>query len=108
MDAPSSSAFSSRSRATPAGVLCFWAATSHMCMTVALKYAPASTLAPLHYLEIVTAVLLGYLVFGDFPDPLTWAGIAVIVSSGLYIIHRERINAATIRAARQAKPAAAG
>lgn len=86
----------------------FWAATSHMCMTVALKYAPASTLAPLHYLEIVTAVLLGYLVFGDFPDPLTWAGIAVIVSSGLYIIHRERINAATIRAARQAKPAAAG
>lgn len=68
----------------------FWAAASHMCMTVALKYAPASTLAPLHYLEIVTAVTLGYLVFGDFPNPLTWAGIAIIVASGLYVIHRER------------------
>lgn len=70
----------------------FWAAASHMCMTVALKCAPASTLAPLHYLEIVTAVTLGYLVFGDFPNALTWAGIVIIVASGLYIIHRERIT----------------
>ena len=71
----------------------FWAAASHMCMTVALRYAPASTVAPLHYLEIVSAVLLGYVVFGDFPNALTWAGIAVIVASGLYVIHRERITA---------------
>ena len=49
-----------------------------------------ATLAPLHYSEIVVAVILGYLIFGDFPNPLTWAGIAIIVSSGLYIIHRER------------------
>ena len=71
----------------------FWAAASHMCMTVALRYAPAATVAPLHYLEIVSAVLLGYVVFGDFPNMLTWAGIAVIVASGLYVIHRERITA---------------
>ena len=68
----------------------FWAAVSHMAMTYALKYAPSATLAPLHYSEIVVAVILGYLIFGDFPNPLTWAGIAIIVSSGLYIIHRER------------------
>lgn len=68
----------------------FWAALSHMCMTYALKFAPTSTLAPLHYLEIVAAVALGYLVFHDFPNAMTWAGIVVIVSSGLYIIHRER------------------
>lgn len=67
-----------------------WAAASHMCMTVALQFAPASSLAPLHYLELVTAVVLGLLVFGDFPNALTWVGIAVIVASGLYIIHRER------------------
>jgi drug/metabolite transporter (DMT)-like permease len=71
----------------------FWAAASHMCMTVALHHAPAATLAPLHYLEIVVAVAVGYAVFGDFPNPLTWAGIGVIVASGLYIIHRERISA---------------
>jgi len=71
----------------------FWAAVSHMCMTYALKFAPSATLAPLHYLEIVVAVALGYLVFGDFPNALTWAGTAVIVASGLCIIHRERATA---------------
>jgi drug/metabolite transporter (DMT)-like permease len=75
----------------------FWAALSHICMTYALKFAPSATLAPLHYLEIVTAVALGYLVFGDFPNLMTWAGIAVICGSGLYIIHRERISAARRR-----------
>jgi drug/metabolite transporter (DMT)-like permease len=76
----------------------FWAAVSHMCMTYALKFAPSATLAPLHYFEIVTAVILGYLIFDDFPNPLTFAGIAVIVASGLYIIHRERLAAREKRA----------
>jgi len=80
------------------------ATVSHMFMTYALKLAPSATLAPLHYLEIVSAAALGYLVFGDFPNALTWAGIAVIVASGLYIIHRERVMAAQ---ARQARPPAA-
>ncbi|MES2915685.1 MAG: DMT family transporter [Pseudomonadota bacterium] len=71
----------------------FWAAVSHMSMTYALKFAPSATLAPLHYSEIVTAVILGYLIFGDFPNRMTWVGIAIIVSSGLYIIHRERLSA---------------
>ncbi|NHB75224.1 DMT family transporter [Rhodobacter sp. M37P] len=75
----------------------FWAAVSHMCMTYALKFAPSATLAPLHYVEIVTAVILGYLIFDDFPNRLTWIGIAIIVSSGLYIIHRERLAAQTKR-----------
>ncbi len=71
----------------------FWAAVSHICMTYALKFAPSATLAPLHYLEIVAAVALGYAIFSDFPNEMTWAGIAVIASSGLYIIHRERVVA---------------
>jgi len=69
----------------------FWAAVSHMCMTYALKFAPSATLAPLHYFEIVVAVLLGYLIFDDLPNLMTAGGIAVIVASGLYIIHRERV-----------------
>jgi drug/metabolite transporter (DMT)-like permease len=71
----------------------FWAAVSHMCMTYALKFAPSATLAPLHYSEIVAAVALGYLIFADFPNAMTWAGIIIIVSSGLYVIHRERMSA---------------
>ncbi len=77
----------------------FWAGISHMCMTYALTFAPASTLAPLHYTEIVVAVILGLLVFGDLPDAMSFAGIAVIVGSGLYVIWRERVVA---RDARQA------
>jgi drug/metabolite transporter (DMT)-like permease len=71
----------------------FWAALSHMAMTYALKFAPSATLAPLHYSEIVVAVALGYLIFGDFPNLMTWTGIAIITASGLYIIYRERITA---------------
>ena len=64
----------------------------------AYRSAPASTLAPLQYLEIVSATLLGWWVFGDLPDALKWLGIAIIISSGLYVIWRERqVNkAATI------------
>ena len=72
----------------------FWAALAHMCMTASLRMAPASTLAPLHYFEMITAVALGYAVFGDFPNVMTWAGITLIIGAGLYIIQRERVLAA--------------
>ena len=84
----------------PQGIFWLWvfcvglaSTVSHMAMTYALKFAPSSTLAPLHYLEIVTATLFGYLVFGNFPNTLTLIGIGVIVASGLYVIHRERVTA---------------
>lgn len=69
------------------------ATISHMAITYALQFAPSSTLAPLHYLEIVTATLFGYLFFADFPGGMTWTGIGIIVVSGLYVIHRERVAA---------------
>ncbi|MDQ2065755.1 DMT family transporter [Xinfangfangia sp. CPCC 101601] len=70
----------------------FWAAASHGCMTQALAWAPAATLAPLHYFEIVIAVILGYLIFDDLPNEMTFTGIAIVVGSGLYIIYRERLT----------------
>jgi drug/metabolite transporter (DMT)-like permease len=63
---------------------------SHLFISFALRLAPAATIAPLQYLEIVAATALGYWVFNDFPDAMTWAGIAIIVSSGLYVFMRER------------------
>lgn len=69
----------------------FWAAVSHLCMTYALAFAPAATLAPIHYLEIVMAVLFGYLIFDDLPNRMTFVGMLIIVASGLYMIHRERL-----------------
>ncbi len=63
---------------------------SHLMIVYAFKAAPASLLAPFHYLEIVAATILGYLIFGEFPDLLKWCGILIIVISGLYVIWREQ------------------
>lgn len=68
----------------------FWAAASHMSMTLAFSFAPPATLASFHYSELIVAAALGYLIFGDLPNGMALAGIAVITVSGLYLIHRER------------------
>lgn len=66
------------------------ATVGHYLLIRAYDYAPAPVLAPFGYFEIISAAALGYFVFGDFPDALTWAGVAVIVLSGVYIGFRER------------------
>ena len=66
------------------------ATLSHLCIGFALSLAPASLLAPIQYMEIVGATVLGYLIFSDLPDYLTFAGIALIVGSGLFVFFRER------------------
>lgn len=82
----------------------FFATVSHMMMTYALSLAPSSTLAPLQYLELPVATLLGYLVFRDFPNALTLTGIAIIIGAGLYMIHRERVTARQLITERAAPP----
>jgi drug/metabolite transporter (DMT)-like permease len=62
------------------------------CINLSLKLAAASVVAPYQYTLIVWAVVLGYAVFGDVPDPFTLCGAAVIIAAGLYIFWRERIQ----------------
>ena len=66
------------------------AGATFLLIAEAFRRAPASVLAPVQYLEIVGATLMGLLVFGDFPDLLTWVGTAIILTSGLYVFYRER------------------
>ncbi len=66
------------------------ATTGHLLVVHAFKRAPAGILAPFQYVEIIGATVLGLVIFGDFPDLLTWCGVAVIVASGIYVFHRER------------------
>lgn len=61
----------------------------HLAITAAFQRVAASVLAPLSYLEIIGATVFGLIFFDDFPSPLTGLGVLVIISSGLYIIHRE-------------------
>ncbi len=60
-------------------------AATHFAINRAYGLAPAATLAPIGYTEIVAAAAVGYLMFGDFPDAITWIGIAIITASGIYI-----------------------
>ncbi len=66
------------------------ATLSHVFISFALALAPASLLAPIQYLEIVSATALGFVLFSDLPDALTFLGIALIVASGLFVFFRER------------------
>ncbi|MDE2694029.1 MAG: DMT family transporter [Paracoccaceae bacterium] len=66
------------------------AIVAHLFITFALSLAPATVIAPLQYFEIVTATIFGYLFFSDFPDNWTFLGIFIIISSGIYVIYRER------------------
>lgn len=66
------------------------AAAGHFLLIKAYELAPASLLSPYGYSEMVMAVIVGLVVFGDFPDAGTWLGVAVIVGSGIYIAVRER------------------
>ncbi|MEM9869952.1 MAG: DMT family transporter [Pseudomonadota bacterium] len=63
---------------------------AHLLMTWSLRYAPSATLAPMHYLEIPVATIIGLIIFSDFPNGLALVGICVTIAAGLYIVLRER------------------
>ncbi|MCX7356031.1 MAG: DMT family transporter [Alphaproteobacteria bacterium] len=82
----------------PIGVLALLAVqgvlgnASNLCLMVALRHTPASTLAPFNYGTVAFAAVFGYLIFDQFPDHWTVTGALVIIASGLYIIHRESVR----------------
>lgn len=65
---------------------------AQMLMTTSLRHASVSTLAPLDYLQMVGAVLLGWFLMADIPTLATLAGATLIAVSGLYTAWRERVR----------------
>ncbi len=61
----------------------------HYLFIHAYRLAPASSVAPFLYVQILTMVAFGFAVFGDVPDMYTLAGSLVIIASGIYLLHRE-------------------
>jgi drug/metabolite transporter (DMT)-like permease len=70
---------------------------AHMLVVRAFRLAPLSLLAPFQYFEIISATVLGYALFGDFPNLSKWIGILIIVGSGLFIIWRERVQSRSLK-----------
>jgi drug/metabolite transporter (DMT)-like permease len=58
-------------------------------LTFAYQYGPAAVIAPFDYSALIWATSIGWMVWNEFPDAWVWAGAAVLVGSGVYIIHRE-------------------
>jgi drug/metabolite transporter (DMT)-like permease len=63
--------------------------SGHLVFVHASRLVPSSLIAPMQYVEIIAATALGYAVFGDFPSPLKWLGIVIVVGSGVYVFWRE-------------------
>ena len=57
----------------------------------AFEFAPATLLAPFVYTQLLWTMLVGYLVFGDFPDGGSILGMAIIVGAGLYLVGHQRL-----------------
>ncbi|HHI82938.1 MAG TPA: DMT family transporter, partial [Rhizobiales bacterium] len=64
-------------------------AGGHLLLTQAHRLAPASTLAPFVYTQILWMILAGFVVFGDVPGLWTLTGAAIVILSGIYLYHRE-------------------
>ena len=65
----------------------------HFLFILAFRLAPASALTPFTYTQLVWAMLLGWFLYGDFPNGYRVAGMAVIAGSGLLMMLHERRRA---------------
>ncbi|PWC51543.1 multidrug DMT transporter permease [Azospirillum sp. TSA6c] len=62
-------------------------------LILAYRQGEASVLAPFTYVQLIWSTALGFVVFGAVPDHWTFVGTGVIIASGLYTAHRERMRA---------------
>ena len=78
-------------------------AVNQSLLLAAFARAQASTLAPFGYFEIVAAVIVGFLWFGDFPDTVVWGGIVTIIISGI-LVARSNTTARSLIGRRRGRP----
>lgn len=62
----------------------------HYLLILAYHHAPASTVAPFIYVQLLSMIALGYIVFDQLPDLWTLAGAGVVIASGAFLLYRER------------------
>src|SRR5262249_57504530 len=68
------------------------ASVAHYILIAAHTHAPASLLSSFIYSQLVWVIALGYAVFVDVPDAYTLVGASIVIASGLYVFHRERVR----------------
>jgi len=62
----------------------------NLLLVIAYRLAPASSLAPFVYFQLISATILGWAVFGDWPDTLTLLGLMLLITTGFGSALRKR------------------
>jgi drug/metabolite transporter (DMT)-like permease len=87
-------------------------ALGHLILIKAYEYAPASRLAPFSYAQLIWVAIIGFFVFGDFPDGWSLLGMAILVVSGIFMANQQRrqarLNATNVTNATDTKDSNAG
>jgi drug/metabolite transporter (DMT)-like permease len=73
-------------------------AAGYYLMVACVRLGELSVVAPFRYTALLWALVLGYVLWGDLPDAIATMGIVLLIGSGLYVLHRERIKRVTIGA----------
>ncbi len=71
----------------------FFVIGGYLFSIMVMRLGEISYVAPFRYSGLVFAMILGYLAFGDWPDPITLLGAAIVVGSGLFMLYREAVLA---------------
>ncbi|MCG6122279.1 MAG: DMT family transporter [Microvirga sp.] len=64
---------------------------ANVTVVIAFRNVEVAVVSPFRYSMVVTAIILGYFVFGDWPNGLAFIGIGLVVGAGIYTIHRESV-----------------
>ena len=87
------------------GLICLAAClllVGYQFIIMSMREGEISFIAPFRYTSFIWALLLGMVVFGEYPDAFMITGGAIVIGSGLYTLYRERIRSAAKPAARSA------
>ncbi len=80
----------------------------YVCSVLVMRTGDLAVVAPFRYTSLLWALLLGLVVFGDWPDATTLAGAAIVVGTGLFTLYRERARRGVAPAATAAASHPAG
>ena len=73
-------------------VMALLAGLAEFMVIKALQIAHAGLVAPVQYTILIWGTIYGFIIFSDIPDIFTFTGAAIIIASGLYTVHRERLR----------------